>query len=266
VKHFFPTLSTVEVAEAAKQGRVAILPIGTVEANGLSVPLGSDYLIPEALAEAVAKKTDSLYMPPVPYGVSHTLDSYPGTIVFSEQLLKNYVEAIVTSLISFGFSHVLLLTYHLPNHPPVAWALREVRRKTGVMVPSINPGTVIADVRDDLFPEGPQIFGHGSEPASSLLMHLHPGIVNTEFAEPIFKPKIQGLQILTPESVAFGESKLNLFMDIEHVSPTSGWGDASNANAERGKALFERVTDRVADFVTAFSKLDTRAESPAPQL
>ena len=130
----------------------------------------------------------------------------------------------------------------------------------------INPGTVIADIRDDLFPEGAAAFGHGGEPASSLLMHLHPGVVNEEMIEPIDKPKFQGLQLLTPESVAFGESKLNLFMDIEHVSATSGWGDATNASAERGKELFDRVVGRISDFVVAFRDIDTRAAPPPVEL
>ncbi len=266
MKHFLPQMSTVEVREAAQRGAVAILPIGTVEANGLALPLGHDYLIPEALAEAAAKKNGDVWLPPVTYGVSGTLDSYPGTITVSAQFLQKYVEAIVTSLISAGFDHVLLITYHLPNQPPVSWACREIRRKTGVVVPSINPGTLSAEVRADLYPEGPGAFGHGGEPGASLLLHLHPETVHIDRSEPAGKGSFQGLQIVAPEAVAFGDSKAGLFLDIEHVSPSSGWGDATMASAERGKVLFERMVDKIAAFTAAFRAIDTRAAPPQVEI
>ena len=53
-------LSTVEAAEAAKQGRVIIFPIGSVEAHGEHLPLGTDSFQPEYVALEVARKTGCL--------------------------------------------------------------------------------------------------------------------------------------------------------------------------------------------------------------
>lgn len=262
MKTYLPLMSTREVREAAGRGAVALLPIGTVEGNG-PLPLGYDYLVPEALARTAAEANGDVWLPPLTYGVSDSILAFPGTIAVSPDLVEQYVETIASGLIDSGFSHICLLTYHIPNHYPAAAAMRNVRRKTGVIMASLNPGSIQADLRGDLFPDDASIFGHGGEPGASLLEYLHPGSVRVDLARPSGKGDYQGLPLLSPMEARFGDSRVGLPVEMEGVSPSSGWGDASQPCAERGGALFRRMSDYVAEFTRHFRSMDTRIAPPA---
>lgn len=262
MKNFYPHLTWVEAAEAAAAGRVAILPIGTVDANGPLTPMGFDYLVSAALAEQAAERTGSLWLPPLAYGVSEALDGFPGTIAMPPEHLATQTDAVVRSLIRAGFDHILLLTNHGPNQFPVEYALRRIRRDTGVLVASINPAQLSADLRGALFDGEHPAIGHGSEPGVSLLMHLAPGSVDLASAQRREKNDFQGLPVISPTEVRFGASRVNLFLELEEVSPTAGWADPTGASSEKGEALFSAMADYVADFIETFRGLDTRAAAP----
>ncbi|WP_033295491.1 creatininase family protein [Amycolatopsis jejuensis] len=265
MKTFYPLLTWVEAAEAAAAGRVALLPIGTVDANGPQIPMGFDYLVSAALAEQAADRTGDVWLPPLAYGVSEALSGFPGTIAMPPDKLGEQVEAVVRSLVKGGFGHVLLITNHGPNQFPVEYACRRIRRDTGVLVASVNPARLATDLAGDLFAGPAPSIGHGAEPGTSLLMHLHPSAVRTDLASRREKSAFQGLEVLTPTDVRFGDSQVNVFLELEEVSPTAGWSDPSRASAEKGAVLFGRMTDYLVDFLGTYRKLDTRAVPPEVQ-
>lgn len=260
MKHYYPLMSWVEAGEAAKADRVVILPIGTIDANGPLTPMGFDALVSEALAKDAAERTGSLWLPTIAYGVSEALDGFPGTIAMPPELLGKQVSAVLHGLIASGFAHILLITNHGPNQFPVEYACRRVRKETGVMVASVNPAQLTADLRGDLFP--PAAVGHGSEPGVSLLMHLHPGSVDLSAAEAGGKSRFQDLEVLSPSEARFGKSRVNLFFELEEVSPTAGWADPSEASEEKGKVLFTAMADFVVEFVERFKSVNTKAAVP----
>src|SRR5262245_4876439 len=159
-KHFFPLLTWVEAAEASDKGTVVLLPIGTLDANGPQLPMGFDYLVASALAQKVAERTDSLWLPPLAYGVSEALARFPGTIAITPDLLAAQIEAIALSLIENNFTHIVLINNHGPNQPPAEIACRRIRRATNVVVPVIFPGGILKDLSDGLFENGKAAIGH----------------------------------------------------------------------------------------------------------
>lgn len=261
MKHFYPLMSWSEAGEAAKAGRVAILPIGTVDANG-PTPLGFDYLVSERLAKDVATRTGSVWLPPVAYGVSEALDNFPGTITMTPELLGAQVDAIIRSLIRGGFEHILLINNHGPNQFPVEYACRRIRRDTGVLVASVNPAQLSGDLRGDIFGETRAAIGHGSEPGVSLLMHLYPGSVDLSGTKARPKNDFQGFEVITPTDIKFGASRVNVYLELEEVSETAGWSDPSEASEEKGRKLFEAMVDYTVEFVAAFKKMDTKIAPP----
>ncbi|MEV7908274.1 creatininase family protein, partial [Streptomyces anulatus] len=170
MKTYLPLMTWVEARDAARAGRVALVPVGTTDANGPQLPTGFDHLVAAALAEQAAERTGGVWLPPIAFGVSEALAGFPGTVSVSPQLLGAQIEAVLGSLIAGGFEHVILINNHGPNQYPAEYACREVRRRTGVLVATINPAQLARDLWADLFP-GAEI-GHGAEPGTSLLMHL----------------------------------------------------------------------------------------------
>ena len=54
-----------------------LVPVGTMEAHGV-LPLGTDTLIPDRLADRLAEPLDALIAPAMPYGITSSLLPYPG--------------------------------------------------------------------------------------------------------------------------------------------------------------------------------------------
>jgi len=258
VKTFFPLLSIAEVAEAARRGAVVMLPIGTVEANAPHMPIGYDYLVAEALARQVAMRTNDLWLPAITYGVSERLSAFPGTLFVSADTLASQVESILRCLVTHGFDHILLLTNHIPNQEPVTQACRAVRKDTSILIASIYPGQLAMDLAKDIFAGEKGTKGHGAEPGTSLLLHLFPDDVRMDLARPSTMKSLRGMEITGISSVAFGQSQVNFFLELDDLTDRGGFADPTQASAEKGRAMMERMTDYVVGFVEEFRSFDTK--------
>jgi len=106
-------MNWVKVREALSKGlKVAILPIGTVEAHGPHLPLGTDTIIPTALAERMAEEVDALIAPPVYYGVTKSLTAYPGSLRIRPGVFEELIYDILKGLKRTGFEAVIIMNGH----------------------------------------------------------------------------------------------------------------------------------------------------------
>jgi len=90
---------------------LAIIPVGTIEAHG-AIPLGTDTIIPEALAADLAPRWDALIAPAVPYGVTNSLLPYPGSTTVSSDTFRAYLFEAAAGLVDAGFRRIVLLNGH----------------------------------------------------------------------------------------------------------------------------------------------------------
>lgn len=258
MKTFLPLMTSVEAKEAAERGVVAILPIGTVEGNGPHQLLGADYLMAEALAERVSGRTGDVWLPSVAYGVSEMGMGTPGTVAISHEVFASVLEGVMQSLIDQGFDHILLLNSHIPNQYPAEFACRKIRRRTGVLVASISPGPLASDLSGDVISEGTYV-GHGGEPGVSIMMHLFPGAVRTDLISLAGLNDVPStLKPVHPTDTVFGESKVNLYIDIHEITAAGSTGAPSNADPAKGELVLDRMVDYVARFLDVFRHVDTR--------
>ena len=63
--------------------RLAILPIGALEAHGPHLPVGTDNLLAQAIAERVAEQLGGVLLPLLPYGQVWSLQDFPGSLSVS---------------------------------------------------------------------------------------------------------------------------------------------------------------------------------------
>ena len=247
-------MNPVSMSHARDRGAWVLLPIGTTEVNGPHLPLGYDYLVSEALAKAVCDQVDAVWAPTVTYGVSEALSSLTGTVWISPSALQAQVSGVLRSLLAGGFEKILLLNNHMPNQYPVEYAVRELRRETGIVIPSIFPALIARDLSGDLFGDDPSVGGHGGEPSTSLMLHLHPEAVEMDNASARQIQPFRGFDVLSPVEARFRESRVSIYLDVGDLSPTGGWGDPRSGSAEIGKQLFDRMVTFVADFVSAWDE------------
>lgn len=260
-KHLLSRLTWVEAREAAAQRRVILLPVGTLENQSLHNLLGYDAVVAERLGEAVALRTGSLLAPTIPYGCSQLFQDYPGTVVWRFETLLAVLQDTVGSFRRHGFTHILLLNNHFPNEPAVEVMARELRATDGTLIASIIPHKLARDLSKDLYAGHPDAVVHGSDPGTSLMLHLAGEDMRMDAARKVAALPLQGLTIESPNSVKFGQSTVNIYMDMQDMHPYGGTGDALFASADKGETIFNRMVEFVADFVEQFKRLDPQARS-----
>ncbi len=106
-----------EIEEIIKKQPLVILPIGSVEAHGHHLPLSTDMLQPLWLAEEIAKRINALILPPIHYGWTQGLSSFPGTISISFDSLRGFVKDILREVAKHGIRKIMVLSGHAStNH------------------------------------------------------------------------------------------------------------------------------------------------------
>ncbi len=116
-------LSTTEAAQAAKEGKVVIFPIGSVEEHGNHLPLGTDSVQPEYIATEVAKRTGCLIAPPFRYGICNATRNFAGTITIQFDTLYKFALDVLSELVRNGFNRIIVMSGHAGNSHMVALRL-----------------------------------------------------------------------------------------------------------------------------------------------
>jgi creatinine amidohydrolase len=237
---------------------VVLIPIGTVETQGPYNMVGFETILVERLAEEVAKRTDSLVLPAIPFGFSDSFREVPGTISISPRILESLYEEVFRAVLRQGFDHLLFLAAHVPNQPILDAVFRRMRAEKGILAACINPGRVAPNYVKELFERPTEARGHGAEPGLSLGEYLCPEDVSREGAK-----RSQPLTDFRGFKVEAGDVKFHGFdvlmpVNMEDIAPENcGWGDPTQGSPQLGKIMFDRMVDSITAFVTEFRKMDT---------
>ncbi len=88
-----------------------LLPTGTLEAHGVANN-GADITAPVDIARGMALKLNALVAPVVPYGITGSLDGYPGSFTISEPAYRAYLGDVLSGLARNGFKNIIIVNGH----------------------------------------------------------------------------------------------------------------------------------------------------------
>jgi len=254
-------MSWQEIREAQKDKPVILIPAGTVETQGPYTYTGLECVVPQRLGEEVARQTNSLVTPTIPFGYSALFQDFPGTISLRPEVVSAVYEDVVRSIVKHGFDHLLFLAMHVPNQPMMEHVAHKLRDELGVLIAWINPGRLAPAIMKEISPGYDAARGHGADPGLSLALYLEPDVVDLSQAVPNeFSREFLGLPIpvgsMTP---SFQDFPLNMPLRMQDISPASGGtGDPTYATAEQGEAMFSRMVTHLTGLVKEFAAMDTR--------
>mgnify|MGYP006373903031 FL=1 len=229
-----------ELASRLTSESILVLPTGAIEHHGPHLPLATDLVMAEVLAErivdaAVAAGHDAWLLPALGATKSDEHAWAPGTLWLSAETFAAVITDLGRAIATTRARTVLFYNGHGGNIAPLNIALRELRRQFGLR-------TFLDGVR---VPAGPdeQGFGiHGGHGETSLLMHLRPDLVHRSAFERAVPEGIADF-----ERIGFAGSPVQfgwLSDDFERAGVSTGgeWmrgvvGDPTTATAEIGAAL-----------------------------
>lgn len=215
------------VGDAIEQARCAILPVGAVEAHGPHLPLGTDNVLAERLAQRLAEQTNSLVLPTLPYGQVWSLQNFPGSLTISNAALIQMLYDIGESLHRQGFGIYVMLNGHLGN----AACMKDAARLLYRDYPALKvyyffyPGSkeAIAEVRET--PAAHGTYFHACELETSYMLYLAEEQVDMSLA-------IRDIPMLTIEDDCTPTP-------WERFTSTAVLGDATLATRDKGERIIE---------------------------
>jgi len=255
-------LSTREFSELDMKNIVAVLPIGAVEQHGPHLPVRVDAAINAGIIErAVQQLPDDLpvlFMPALPIGKSDEHLSYPGTLTLPYEVLGPMWFEVAKSAWRAGVRKIIFWNSH-GGQPQL---MEIVCRKLRVELEMLAVGASWFRTIDtsDLYSEVERQHGiHGGESETSVMLHLHPDLVNMQHADNFVSASVAMAAeggILTSEGgVSFGWMAQDL-----HPSGTTG--NAAAADAQRGEIEVDRAAQALIRLISEVSRADLNMLAP----
>jgi len=250
-----------EVKRDLIETRVALIPVGSTEQHGYHMPLGSDTYCAEAVAKRTAAKENCVVIPAIPYGISHSHMSFPGTITLSCQTLFRVVTEICECLYRHGVNKFILINGHGHNGPTLQTVMDEFKKSHEAYFFLINwwiagyrlTPNIWASQKDEL-PEG-----HAAEIETAGMLATYPALVKMEKAEKILLGTLKNTKIkFNKSTVALLKDypvELTTVQDFDELSKTGVVGSPLGATKEKGEIVIDKVTDFLADLIRELKKL-----------
>ncbi|KPL04124.1 MAG: hypothetical protein AMJ90_01940 [candidate division Zixibacteria bacterium SM23_73_2] len=210
-----------------KKYQTVILPVGTIEAHGV-ISLGTDTQIAAGISEGVAEDLDFILAPPIWYGVTRTLYSYPGSLTVSSKTFQTYLTEIFHSLVDKGFKKIVVINGHGGNIDELKAAGLEVNQRRNAKVIIIHWWILCQDVAAEVF-EKPG--GHAGVDETGAILALNKSLVQRKR----YKKK---MGYLPPQGVSAYPGPATIFLSRE--------GEGYPVfDEKKAKVFFERCIDKI---------------------
>ena len=217
-------------------GKIAtvLLPTGTLEAHGVANN-GADIIAPVAIARQMAPRLNALVAPVVPYGVTGSLDAYPGGFSISEAAYRAYLADVLAGLAQLGFRNVIVVNGHGGPQTAILDALAEsTGRAHRVRTLVVNWWAYCSDVTLKVFGEDG---GHAGWNENAFIQAIDPKLVH---------PERYSNALATPRGPAGAWSAYPFPSSIILYQPGQGYVRFDQAKAD---AYFKAVIDKMTALV-----------------
>ena len=276
-EHRYELLTWPEINEAVAQEKVVVLPIGSVEQHGHHLPLDVDVKLASSVCDAAGVRAPEtmLVLPAVSYGYTHHVMDFPGTINVSPVTFVNMLIDIGTSVAYHGFRRIVMVNGHGSNHPLVEQAARQITLKTGALCLNISWWQLIAEYwNEEVRESGPGGCAHACELETSMYMHVDPEGVRRDriTGAPPDYLELEGGAEWQKVDLTLGSGPATIVEWTSCTSETGSFGAPELATDEKGRLVFERSAERLAEMVAWFRtrpdlpRRDRHTELPSVEL
>jgi len=245
-----------EIALAAQQNALVILPLGCTEQHAAHLPVDTDTYQVERLTLEGARKAAERYgirvlvVPALPYGPASEHEGLAGTISIPNDVYLPLLKHLLWSIVAQGFRRVVVVKGCTGQFvvPAVLWDLKaeaaRAQRDVTLRVLSADEGWHA--LKDKYFPNTDG--GHAAVMETALCLAERPHLAHIDR---IRSPQLR----MVWERYSQGEAFL-----FREVTDTGALGDASPATAEGGRALWNELSDAFAETLHALDEQDRRLQ------
>ncbi len=164
---------------------------------------------------------------------------FPGTVSARSNTHLDLMLDIVSCLIDHGFKKLLIVNSHGGNEANIAVLLQRLMETYGdADVFACTPYTGPASKKiEEIQEAGPKGSGHAGEMETSMILALHPKLVNTD------RLHADG------QRASLSLPGVKNYRRIDQRTAHGGIGDPRTATAEKGEQFFEAAVDGLTEIV-----------------
>jgi creatinine amidohydrolase len=157
--------------------KTVILPTGTLEPHGVANN-GADNTAPFAMAKTISRRVNALVAPTLPYGITGSMEAYPGAFQISESAYRPFVKQILEGLAKNGFRNIIIMNGHGGGQTAVLQSVAaEVSAEKKVRTLVINWWSFASDETKEVFGEDG---GHAGNNETGYIQAVDPALVHPE--------------------------------------------------------------------------------------
>jgi creatinine amidohydrolase len=237
VMPFWQELTHRDISAALERTQVAVLVTGALEAHGDHLPLGTDSILPNYLAKAIADRTKALVLPSINYGDSWIFNQFEGTITVDPLSLVAFYTSVMKGVFKHGIKYLVIVNGHGGNVGHLDTAAKDAANKGDRVVVIVNWWRDLAESARAIVLETPE--GHAAEDETSEVLYVAGNLVDMDHAT---KARVR-----TKYKVVSGQYRQELI-------PKATYGDPRKATKEKGKLIMEQACEEIIELVNKLEK------------
>ena len=157
--------------------KTVLLPTGTLEPHGV-INNGADNTAPLAIARRIARRTNAMIAPVLPYGMTGSMEAYPGAFQITEAAYRPFIKQVLEGLAKNGFRNIIIVNGHGGGQTAVLTAVAaEVATERKVRTLVVNWWSYASDVTKQVFGEDG---GHAGLNETAFVQAIDPTLVHPE--------------------------------------------------------------------------------------
>ncbi|WP_438348648.1 creatininase family protein [Paenibacillus sp. FA6] len=238
----------------AQEGSYVIVPLAATEQHGPHLPVYTDTMICEYVVqksiERVLNVMPLLMTPILSIGCSDHHLNYGGTISFSSTTYQLMLNDVTNSLVKDGFTKIIFINGHGGNAQIMTQVAQDTAVRHDVWTSSASYWQIAKEELDRLqAKEVGLVPGHAGGFETSLIMALHPELVNHDAIHP-------------DHPVHSWLDSGNTYIGKHgQITGNNGYTDsADQASAEKGQMYLDAIVDKVSEWLLALHETISTAD------
>lgn len=215
-----------------------ILITGSTEQHGPHLPLSTDTLVVERLAELSASRHGAVILGSVRTGVLHAFQDWPGSQRVPADVLIDQAIALAGPALTYA-NRLLLLNGHDENHEPLLLVARQLVEAHGTDVVVVEWAQLVSDVIRGISDSTSE--SHAGEGLTSVFLHWYPERVRSDRIAAGTLPAGD----LTRDDLHTTKRAHHVARFRREDVPTGVLGDPRLATAEKGSVVATALVERV---------------------
>lgn len=174
---FLEEMTTPVVERFLESGDPLFIPVGTLEAHGRHLPVGTDTMCAKGIAAELAEKMGGAVAPAFSYGLTNLLAQTAPASFFPQDIFRAYLETAIKAYIAHGFRKIVIVNGHGGNRDALMHMCRALVRETPVALSVIHWWLLAEEASKEVYGA---VGGHAAAEETAAMLYFHPTLVDPD--------------------------------------------------------------------------------------